>query len=921
MLDNEFESIDISQDELMHVGTPHVGMESHSGRYKYGSGKDPYQRSIDFYTKVKLMKNSGLSDSKIAESLGISGSELKARYSMGAQAEKQAKRNRAARLYAKGYTKVKIAEIMGTTESNVRGWLKEKEECKEDLSKNTMQTLLRAVKDKGYIDVGKGVDLEMGVTKSRFDVALQMLKDKGYVIETVNVKQVTTDDRYTIMKVLAKPGTSKAEISKAAYNGNVKTIDEYSPDDGDTFRATLPPVSIDGKRVFIRYAEDGGVERDGTIELRPGVPDLSMGKSSYAQVRIAVDNKSYLKGMAHYSDTIPDGYDIVFNTNKHVGTPPEDVFKDLKPNADFPFGAVIKANGQTPIMGKDGKMTISAVNKIKEEGDWNHYTKSLPSQFLSKQDKTLIKQQLQLAYNEKVDEFNDIMSIYNPRIRKKCLEDFANNCDKAAEELRGAAVPGQSNKVILPVPSLKDNQIYAPTYPEGTEVALVRYPHAGTFEIPRLTVTHHNKEGKRIVGTSAIDAVGINSNVAEQLSGADFDGDTVVVLPISKKVNVISKPRLEQLKNFDPKADYPKIEGMKIMTKRAEGVEMGSISNLITDMNLKGADENELARAVKHSMVVIDAKKHKLNYVQSAKDNNIAELKKKYQGSARAGASTLISKATSEVRVPEFRKELDGKKQYINPETGEKIRPVTGRTYVEYKKDANGNWVAGKTKQAETKITKMQDTNDARTLLSKDPNIKEIIYAQYANSLKALANETRKEYIAVETNRVDPKAKATYSEEISSITAKVNAAIKNSPRERQAQIQATYEVSKAIEQDPTLRDKDRKEELGKLKQQYLARARVANNANKKNVRVDLTDKEWEAINADAVSGTLIDTLLDNADMDKLKARAMPKTGNTLSAAKANRIKSMAESNFTISEIAETLGVSVSAISDCLSNNK
>lgn len=921
MLDNDFESIDISQEELKHYGTPHVGMESHSGRYKYGSGEDPYQRNIDFYTKVKLMKNSGLSDSKIAESLGISGSELKSRYSMGAQAEKQAKRNRAARLYAKGYTKVKIAEIMGTTESNVRGWLKEKEECKEDLSKNTMQTLLRAVKDKDFIDVGKGVDLEMGVTKSRFDVALQMLKDKGYVVETVNIKQVTGDDRYTIMKVLAKPGTSKSEIAKAAYSGNIKTVDEYSPDDGDTFRATLPPVSINGKRVFIRYAEDGGVERDGTIELRPGVPDLTMGKSSYAQVRIAVDNKSYLKGMAHYSDTIPDGYDIVFNTNKHVGTPPEKVFKPLKLNEDFPFGAVIKANGQTPIMGEDGKMTISAVNKIKEEGDWNHYTKSLPSQFLSKQDKTLIKQQLQLAYNEKVDEFNDIMSIYNPRIRKKCLEDFANNCDKAAEELRGAAVPGQSNKVILPVPSLKDNQIYAPTYPEGTEVCLVRYPHAGTFEIPRLTVTHHNKEGKRIVGTSAIDAVGINSNVAEQLSGADFDGDTVVVLPISKKVNIVSKPRLEQLKNFDPKADYPKVEGMKVMTKRNEGTEMGSISNLITDMTLKGADENELARAVKHSMVVIDAKKHELNYVQSAKDNNIAELKKKYQGSARAGASTLISKSTSDERVPEYRKELVGKKQYINPETGEKIMPVTGRTYVERKKDKNGNWVDGKIKEAQTITSKMQATNDARTLLSKDPNIKELIYAQYANSLKALANETRKEYISVETNRVDPKAKATYSEEIASITAKVNNAIKNSPRERQAQIKATYDVQKAIEQDPTLRDKDRKEDLAKLKQQYLSKARVANNANKKSVRVDLTDKEWEAINADAVSGTLIDTLLDNADMDKLKSRAMPKQGNKLSSAKENRIKSMAESNFTISEIAETLGVSVSAVSDCLSSDK
>lgn len=921
MQNDELESIDISDEELKHYGTPHVGMESHSGRYKYGSGEDPFQRNVDFYAKVRLMRSSGMSDTKIAESLGISGSELKTRYSMGAQAEKQAKRNRAARLAAKGYTKVKIAEIMGTTESNVRGWLKEKEACKEDLSKNTMQVLLRAVKDKGYIDVGKGVDLEMGVTKSRFDVALQMLKDKGYVVETVNIKQVTSDERYTIMKVLAKPGSTKSEIAKAAYNGQIKSVEEYSPDDGDTFRATQPPVSISGKRIYIRYAENGGVERDGTIELRPGVPDLSMGKSSYAQVRIAVDDKSYLKGMAHYSDNVPDGYDIVFNTNKHVGTPPEKVFKDLKKNADFPFGAVIKANGQTPIIGPDGQMTISAVNKIKEEGDWQHYTKSLPSQFLSKQDKSLIKQQLQLAYNEKVDEFNDIMSIYNPKIRKKCLEDFANNCDKAAEELRGAAVPGQSNKVILPVPSLKDNQIYAPTYPEGTEVALVRYPHAGTFEIPRLTVTHHNKEGKRIVGTSAVDAVGINSNVAEQLSGADFDGDTVVVLPLSKKVNIISKPRLEQLKNFDPKADYPKIEGMTVMTKRNEGIEMGSISNLITDMTLKGADDNELARAVKHSMVVIDSKKHELNYKQSEKDNNIAELKKKYQGGARNGASTLISRSTSEARVPEYRKELLGTEKYIDPATGEKIIPYTGRTYVKRKKDANGNWIDVGTEEAVTKTSKMQATNDARTLLSKDPNIKELIYAQYANSLKALGNETRKELLAVETRRVDPKAKATYAEEIASITAKVNNAVKNSPRERQAQIQATYDIKKAVEEDPTLKDKDRREDLAKLEQQYLAKARVNNNANKKSVRVELTDKEWEAINADAVSASLIDTLINNADMDKLKARAMPKQDTKLSTAKVNRIKSMANSNFTINEIADTLGLSVSVVSRYLTDDK
>lgn len=908
-----------SSDTLYHFGTPHIGMESHSGRYKYGSGKDPYQRNIDFYANVRLMRSQGMTDSKIAEMLGVTSSELKTRYSIGAQADKQAKRNRAARLKAKGYSNVKIAEIMGTTESNIRGWLKDNQNQKEDLSKATMDTLLKAVKEKGYIDVGKGIDLEMGVSKSRFDVALQMLKDKGYVVETVSIKQVTSDDRYTILKVLAKPGTTAAEIAKAAYNGEIKTVEDYSPDDGATFRATQPPVSIDGKRIYIRYAEDGGVERDGTIELRPGVPDLTMGKSSYAQVRIAVDNKSYLKGMAFYSDEVPDGYDLVFNTNKPLGTPAEKVFKDLKNNADFPFGAVIKANGQTPITLDDGTVTISAVNKIKEEGDWQHYTKSLPSQFLSKQDKSLIKQQLQLAYNAKIDEFNDILSIYNPIIKKKCLEDFANNCDKAAEELRGAAVPGQSNKVILPVTTLKDNQIYAPTYPEGTEVALVRYPHAGTFEIPRLTVTHKNAQGKRIVGNSAVDAVGINSKVAAQLSGADFDGDTVVVLPISSKVNVKSTPYLSQLVNFDAKTSYPEVKGMAVMDKRKEGIEMGSISNLITDMTLKGATDNEVARAVKHSMVVIDAKKHKLNYKLSEQENNIAELKKKYQGGAKRGASTLISRATSEDRVDEYRKDLLGTEKYIDPDTGEKIIPYTGRTYTKRKKDSNGNWVDMGEVKATTSTTKMQTTNDARTLMSDDPNIKEVIYATYANSLKSLANETRKELLSVETRRVNTETKTTYADEIASITDKVNTAVMNSPRERQAQVQATYAIKQAIAADPTLKDKDRKEELGKLEQQYLAKARAENNANKKSVRVELTDSEWDAINADAVSASLIETLINNADMDKLKSRAMPKQTNTLSTAKLTRIKSMADSNFTIDEIAEIMGLSVSTVTNALSN--
>jgi beta-glucosidase/6-phospho-beta-glucosidase/beta-galactosidase len=86
----------------------------------------------------------------------------------------------------------------------------------------------------------------------------------------------------------------------------------------------------------------------------------------------------------------------------------------------------------------------------------------------------------------------------------------------------------------------------------------------------------------------------------------------------------------------------------------------GEVSNLITDMTLKGATTRELSQAVRHSMVVIDSERHKLNYKQSEIDNNISYLKKKYQSHTDAdgkvhesGASTLISRAKSPTRIPE----------------------------------------------------------------------------------------------------------------------------------------------------------------------------------------------------------------------------------------------------------------------------
>ena len=82
-------------------------------------------------------------------------------------------------------------------------------------------------------------------------------------------------------------------------------------------------------RVYIRYAEDGGTEKEGVIEIRKGVKDLDLGDTGYAQVQIPVNDDHYMKGMAVYSDDIPNGFDIVYNTRYDRRTP---LFKHDKSN-------------------------------------------------------------------------------------------------------------------------------------------------------------------------------------------------------------------------------------------------------------------------------------------------------------------------------------------------------------------------------------------------------------------------------------------------------------------------------------------------------------------------------------------------------------------------------------------------------------
>lgn len=777
-----------SLNELWHSGTPHDGNTPHSGRFPWGSGDNAFQRPRDFYSYIRHLEIKGLSNVDIARSLNMSTTELKAYKTVAKETTRKEKVARAKELSevlddnGKPMSRAQIGKIIGEEfddgdpigESTIRNYLNPNKIPKNNVA-NVADFLMKQVNEKGMIDVGDKVDREIGITKETMNAALKIAEANGYVKLYGSVEQVAHPGQSINYILLAPPGTEKKE----AYSyKDIHTITDYmSTDNGLSFReAFVYPKAINKSRVMIRYPDEGdniGAGRDGEIQIREGVKDLSLGNSRYAQVRILVDNGGgkndlYLKGMGVYykgKEPLPDGVDIVFNTNKPKGTPFEKVLKSVKDNLDKdpsnPFGSAIKEHGgqsyyddpngdyTDPLTGK--KQSLSAINKRSDEGDWNEWSNEIPSQMLSKQPKNTIAKQLSLSLRKKVDEYNEIMKVDNPTVKAKLLDDFAGDCDTSAKNLKAAAFPNMNYNVILPVPSLKDNEIFAPNYPEGTQLALIRFPHGGTFEIPILTVNNHNKDAIDTIGLDSRDAVGINGHNATILSGADFDGDTVLTIPTNNgKVKIQNREPLEGLKNFTTDEYGPDAEGgivedkdgnkhyfhngveYELMDEGYKQKQMGIVSNLITDMTLKGATTEELERAVKHSMVVIDAVKHKLDYKSSYLENGIKELHDKYQkheyDDKSGGASTLISRAKNPTAIPKraegafilndegnpdngnvlefynpekkiykdpktgkLYNEKQKKVMNINPETGEKLYHDTKEGYykVKYKNDDN----------------------------------------------------------------------------------------------------------------------------------------------------------------------------------------------------------------------------------------
>ena len=921
-----------------------------SGRLPWGSGENPGQHLTGYEARRKELKKKGFTETQIAEALGFkSTAELRAHVSIDKE-QKQVYLSMKIPEMAKSMNNTEIAKQLGVSEGTVRNYLKNDRQIKYDKTRNVAEMIKEELKTKHFIDVGPGVELENGISRERMKTAIEMLKAEGYKQYYIQVDQLGNPGKKTTITTIGEPtNDAKADWKRLKEDPSIiMPLQSKVEGDGLEIQRMKPPQSIDSSRVYINYTNpdgSGGAEKDGVIEIRRGVEDLSLGRSMYSQVRIGVDGTHYMKGMAHYSDDIPEGYDVVYNTNKKVGTDKYDVYKPMERDKngnivkDNPFGASIKslkAGGQSYCLDENGNPTdkLRAINKVNDQGDWMEWKKTISSQVLAKQNVPVVKKQLDLTYKEKLQEYREIASLTNPTLKRQLLESFADDCDASAIHLKAKAFPNQMAHVILPVPSLKNDECYAPNYPQGETLALIRYPHEGKFEIPIVKNNLRNKEAQSFM-KNAPDAIGINSYTAETLSGADFDGDTVVAIP-TKSSGIKNSPRLEGLVGFDtksykiPEVDIKKnadgkITDSRIMTARNKQIEMGKITNLIADMTALGSGQgdinltdDEMTRAVKHAMVVIDAYKHHLDYKQSYKDNRIDELKAKYQ--AGGGAQTIMTRAKNEVHIPARKAgsivDENGETHYgINPKTGEKIWVETGETYMKKSptvKDPN--------RRVETKVLeshpRMELVTDARDLMSSksNPHPVEAVYANYANDMKSLANQARKEMVSTPKLKRSPEAAKTYANEVNSLNAKLEIALKNSPRERRAQAVANAMYKSILESNPEIKeDNDKKK---KYRGQCLTAARDKVGAKKE--RIDITDKEWEAIQARAISDTKLKQILANTDTDALKKRATPRQGSQLTDAEISAIKRLANNpNVSQADIAAQLGISTSTINKVL----
>lgn len=857
----------------------HYGVKRRSGRYEWGSGKDPFQDENGFLKRNEELRKKGYSEKQIAEELGLSIRRLREEKSMAKERQNRVLLDSVNSMTKRGVTIDQMAETLGVSARTISNLKANADQFDNSRTNNIKDAIKAQLAENPYLDVSEGIEKQLGISRNKFQAIVNDLKNEGELTtHMLRLKRLDNPDNELTINVL----TAERDFLTVLKNSSkVRNFEAAIDDDGVSIRGLKDIQPVDLKRVAVKFDEDGGTDKDGLIELRRNVEDLDMGDARYAQVRIQVGDNNYLKGMAVYSDDLPDNIDIRFNTNKSKKVGELGAMKKLEDDPTNPFGSTIR----------DQK---GALNIVNSEGKWAEWNKKWASQFLGKQSKELIKERLDETLNKYKADLDEINGLTNPSVKKYLLSEYADSLKSAYKHLKVQGLSRTASHVIIPFPDMDPNQVYAPNYKDGERVVLVRYPHGGTFELAELTVNNKMKSARDMLGSDAKDAIGIHPSVATKMSGADFDGDAVWVIPNNQK-KVTVTPALDGLKDFDPVREYrveplyKKVKGKDVLingtiAETTKDTQMGIVSNLITDMTIQGANTSELARAVRHSMVVIDSFKHNLDYKRSAENNGIKALQQRYQtyydetGKKRKGASTLLSKKLSADILVDY----------------EEVKVFNEKTKRWNTKKVGGRYVS------------LIDSVDDANLLSSG-TAAEKLYANYINEVRSLKTTAESINQSTKGAKYQPGMKELYRNEVQSIDSKLHKQYLRAPRERQAQLEANKNYYNALVPGMSKDDKN------KLKAQILAAARQKHNPADPEGKFNITPKEWEAINSGAISHTKVTDILKFGNSEQIKKYATPKAQVEVKAPSIARAKALIANGYTPAQVAEQLGVSTTTI--------
>ena len=209
----------MSEDEILHYG-----VKRRSGRYPWGSGKEGYQRD-SILGRVYDLRDQGKNEKEIAKDLGMNTSQLRSAIALANEHEKQSIMDTINSMKADGFSNTDIAKKTGLAESTVRYNLSKKDSVKRNQINKTAESLKSSIEDTPYLDIGSGVELQMGISRQKLKAAVEDLKSQGYYEHEIYVPQIGNEGKWTTTKVLTKEPS--LDIVKQ-HRSEIKSPEQWS---------------------------------------------------------------------------------------------------------------------------------------------------------------------------------------------------------------------------------------------------------------------------------------------------------------------------------------------------------------------------------------------------------------------------------------------------------------------------------------------------------------------------------------------------------------------------------------------------------------------------------------------------------------------------------------------------------------------